>query len=161
MIESARTEGGREMLELKPMTRRNLRRRNIDDLWDLRRWMDDFFDEPFEEGAQLMRSGFKIDVQDLDQSYRVEADLPGVQKEEIKLDYRDGVLTIYVNRSQESKEQEANYIRRERHLASMSRSLRLPDVKAGEIEARLEEGILHIDLPKSPDAEKRIEIEVK
>lgn len=46
-------------------------------------------------------------------------------------------------------------------MASMSRSIRLPDVKATEIDARLEEGILRIDLPKSDDAERRIEIEVK
>ncbi len=149
------------MLELTPMKKRNLRRHNLEDLWDLRCWMDEFFEEPMEGFSRQMQGSFKIDVQDLEDAYRVEADLPGVQKEEIKLDYRDGVLSICVNRAQESETEETNYIRRERRLASMSRAIRLPDVKAAEIDARLEAGILRIELPKSDDAEKRIEIEVK
>jgi len=123
--------------------------------------MDEFFEEPMEGLSHQMQGSFKIDVQDLEDAYRVEADLPGVQKDEIKLDYRDGVLSICVNRAHESETEETNYIRRERRMASMSRSIRLPDVKATEIDARLEEGILRIDLPKSDDAERRIEIEVK
>jgi len=149
------------MLEITPSKKRNLRSRNLEDLWDLRRWMDEFFEEPMEGLSHQMQGSFKIDVQDLEDAYRVEADLPGVQKDEIKLDYRDGVLSICVNRAHESETEETNYIRRERRMASMSRSIRLPDVKATEIDARLEEGILRIDLPKSDDAERRIEIEVK
>jgi len=149
------------MRELTPMKRRNMGRHNLADLWDLRRWMDEFFDEPFDEWSNNLRNTFKIDVQDLENAYRVEADLPGIAKEEIQLDYRDGILSICVNRSQEKKTEESNYIRRERHMASMSRSVRLPDVVIGEIKARLEDGILRIDLPKSENDGNRIRIEVE
>lgn len=149
------------MLEITPTNRRDLRRRNMDDFWDLARWTEGFFDDPFNEISRKMAATFKLDVQDLEHSYRVEAELPGVMKEEIKLDYHDGVLSICVNRTQDVEEDESQYIRRERRMASMSRSIRLPDVIAGDIDARLEDGILKIQLPKTENAEKRVEIEVK
>lgn len=101
------------MLEITPSKKRNLRSRNLEDLWDLRRWMDEFFEEPMDGLSHQMQGSFKIDVQDLEDAYRVEADLPGVQKDEIKLDYRDGVLSICVNRAHESETEETNYIRRD------------------------------------------------
>lgn len=149
------------MLDITPTNQRSLKRRNVDDFWDLTRMMEQFFEDPYERLSTRTQKTFRIDVQDLEHAYRVEAELPGIQREEVKLDYRDGILSICVNRTEEQEEKEEHYIRRERYMSSMSRTVHLPDVQVGKIEARLNDGLLVIDLPKTEDAEKRVEIEVK
>lgn len=149
------------MLDITPTNQRSLKRRNVDDFWDLTRMMEQFFEDPYERLSTRTQKTFRIDVQDLEHAYRVEAELPGIQREEVKLDYREGILSICVNRTEEQEEKEEHYIRRERYMSSMSRTVHLPDVQVGKIEARLNDGLLVIDLPKTEDAEKRVEIEVK
>ncbi len=149
------------MLDLTPMNRRRLKRHNMDDFWDMTRMMEQFFEDPFERVSQRLQNTFRIDIQDLEHAYRVEAELPGIQKEEVKLDYRDGILSICVTHTQDQEEKEEQYIRRERRISSMSRTIHLPDVRVGEIDAHLNNGLLVIDLPKTDKAEKRVEIEVK
>lgn len=149
------------MLDITPTNQRSLKRRNVDDFWDLTRMMEQFFEDPYERLSTRTQKTFRIDVQDLEHAYRVEAELPGIQREEVKLDYREGILSICVNRTEEQEEKEEHYIRRERYMSSMSRTVHLPDVQVGIIEARLNDGLLVIDLPKTEDAEKRVEIEVK
>ena len=104
---------------------------------------------------------FKIDVKETDKQYTVDAELPGVRKEEINLNTDDRMLSISVNREENVNEEKENYIHRERRASSMSRSIRLADANLGDIKAKLDGGVLTVMIPKQDKsaAGRRIEIE--
>jgi len=118
--------------------------------------IDDFFDEALNElpfsKRNLITHSFKIDVKETSNEYLIEAELPGVQKEEINLSLNDdGKLTIAVDREEnvDETDEDNNYIHKERHYSSMERSLYLADANPeGEVQARLEDGLLNIRVPK-------------
>lgn len=119
----------------------------------------DTFDNLFTDDAD-----FDVDIEETDTAYKVEADLPGLGKEDIKLDYTDNILSISAHKETETEEKdtERNYIRRERSSRSYSRQFLIKNVDEGAITANFENGVLTIDLPKKEkdDSEtKRIEIE--
>ena len=127
---------------------------------DFYNMLDDFFTDPWLSGRRV-REGFKLDVQRSDKEYLIEAELPGVNKEEVSLDLRDGTLSIAVNREENVNEEKKNYIHRERRVSSMSRSVYLGDVDANAVSAKLDNGVLKITVPvKTPvDNTRRIEIQ--
>ncbi len=91
----------------------------------------------------------------------VNAELPGMKKEDIEVSLHDGVLTVSGERKHEKNVDQARYHRTERFEGKFSRSLALPaDVKADQVHAQYKDGILHITLPKA-EAAKRKQIEVK
>lgn len=124
------------------------------------RMFDEFFSDMLSPSLSYSRETFKMDIQDNDSSYLVEADLPGVSKNEIKLALEENILTIEVEREQLSEEIQTNYVRKERKLSAMSRSIRLPDVKSEDIDAKLENGVLTVTVPKITKAEKVTQIEI-
>lgn len=94
-----------------------------------------------------------VDIEEKDGKYLVSADLPGMKKEEIKIDLEDNVLTISGERSNESKG-EGKYI--ERVYGKFLRSFTLPSqVEPDQIEAHFENGVLQITLPKAESARSR------
>lgn len=90
----------------------------------------------------------KVDIKENDEEYVVDAELPGVNKNEINLEIHDDILTIAVNHNEEVKEERTNYIRKERRTNSISRSFQLENIKNEDITAKFENGILSIHLPK-------------
>lgn len=107
---------------------------------------------------------FDVDIEETETAYKVQADLPGLTKEDIKLDYADNILSINAHKETETEEKdtEKNYIRRERSSRSYSRQFLIKNVDEGAITANFENGVLMIDLPKKEkeDSEtKRIEIQ--
>lgn len=131
-----------------------------------------FFDEDFfapmlrDEFFEQMRpmSAFKVDVKDLGDKYEISAEFPGVKKEDIKLDYRDNYLTIAANEniSSDQKDEDGNYIHRERRTSSVSRSFYIDDIDESKISAELKDGILTIELPKlDKNLKKSSSIEIK
>lgn len=127
---------------------------------DFYNMMDDFFTDPWFTDRRV-REGFKLDVQQNDKEYLIEAELPGVKKDEISLDMRDGTLSIAVNREENKNEEKKNYIHKERRTSSMSRSVYLGDVDADKISAKLDNGVLKVTVPIEAPINKshRIEIE--
>ncbi|WP_114571655.1 Hsp20/alpha crystallin family protein [Exiguobacterium flavidum] len=123
-------------------------------------WMDDLFEKDFWP-RNLKHDSFKLDVIDNEKEYVVDAELPGMNKEDIQLEYKEGQLLIKAKHEEETKEEKGNYLHRERKLSSMERSLYLEDVNEDLIEAKLENGLLHIKLPKSEGAIKNKRIEIK
>lgn len=123
--------------------------------------LDDFFSG----GMPLMRNldadTFKIDVKDTGKEYEVSAEMPGIKKENLEINLDDGRLKIRVHQEEESEEENKNYIHRERKVSSMERNIYLQDADDENIKAKLEEGILHITIPKKEnvDTSKKIEIE--
>lgn len=119
--------------------------------------VDDFFNDSFFTSSS---NSFCIDVKENDHEYYIEAELPGVNKEEVKLEYKNERLAIGVNRETNVDEEKENYIHKERKISSMHRSIYLKNVAEEEITAKLADGILTITAPKKEVSENRI-IEVK
>ena len=124
-------------------------------------FIDDFFNDSFLPSRNLMRDTFKIDVKETDKEYLIEAELPGIQKDEVNLNLDDGKLSISVNRTENIDEEKENYIHRERRYSSMSRSVYLADANPENIKAKLDNGILAITVQKEekPNNSHTIEIE--
>ncbi len=128
---------------------------------NLSNMLDDFFSEGFPMMRSLDADTFKVDVKDTGAAYEVTAEMPGVKKEDLEIHLDDGRLKIRVHQEEESEEESKNYIHRERKVSSMERNIYLQDAHNEDIKAKLEEGILHITIPKKEevDTTKRIEIE--
>lgn len=92
----------------------------------------------------------KTDVRELDGAYELDMDLPGFKKEDIKVDLKDGTLTISAARNAETNEKDDNgkLIRQERYSGSCKRSFYVGDIKATDISAKYEDGILKLVVPK-------------
>ena len=90
----------------------------------------------------------KVDIKETDVDYKIEAELPGIPKEDVQLGIENNRLTIHVAHNEEQNEEKDNYIRRERRSCTMSRSFNLENVNTQAITAKFENGILHITLPK-------------
>lgn len=104
-----------------------------------------FFDESLFAGHPI-----KLDLYEKGGSYFVEADLPGYSKEDIKLTYENGYLTIHA-KSQTERVEENNYIYQERHVGEYLRRIYLNDVNETNIQAKFDKGILMIQLEKLKD----------
>ncbi len=104
----------------------------------------DFFTGPMGE--------IKTDITDTGDGYRLEADLPGFKKEDIKIDLNDGCLTISAERKSESEEKDKHgAVRRERSYGSFTRSFDVSGIDAGGITAAYNDGVLTLELPKKPE----------
>lgn len=109
-------------------------------------------------------TNFDVDIKETDKDYMLEADMPGLTKEDIQLDYDNNVLSISAHREEGKDEQdkEGNYIRRERSVRSYSRQFLLKDVKEDSITAKFDNGVLTVQLPKKDSSEtptKKIDIQ--
>ncbi len=148
------------MAGLIPFNRKNngLARTGFEDFYNM---LDDFFSDGLMPSRSLLRDTFKIDVQETDTEYLVEAELPGIKKDEIDLNVDNDELCISVNRKEEVNKDSKGYIHRERRTTSMSRRIRLANAKSDEIKAKLEEGVLTVAIPKQEqiDTSRKIEIE--
>ena len=142
------------MAGLVPFNRHsNLANNGFEDFYYL---LDDFFTP-----RSMERSTFKIDVQEEDKQYVIEAELPGVKKEELGLDLDDGRLTISVNHEESVDDKQKNFLHRERRATSMSRAIYLADADAEGVKAKLDNGVLTVTVQKQDKsvAAKKIAIE--
>jgi HSP20 family protein len=103
-----------------------------------------------------------VDVIDEEKAYRVTAELPGLTEKDIEVTKDGDLLTIKGEKKEEHEEKEKGYFLSERHFGSVERSLRLPEgIDDSKIEAKFENGVLTVTLPKTPEAvstPKKIEI---
>lgn len=118
--------------------------------------IDDFFNQQLSTFYS-----FKIDVKDLGNEYVIEADLPGIKKEDIQLEYQDGNLMIVVNQSEEMNEEQEHFIHRERRMSSMRRAIHLENINHDLISAKLDQGVLVIKAPKVENKTTGNQIEIK
>ena len=92
--------------------------------------LDDFFDFPFGSNYTATNSSLmKTDIKEMENGYEVTMNLPGVKKEDVKAELKDGCLTISAssNSNKDEKDEEGRYIRRERYSGSCSRSFYVGD----------------------------------
>jgi HSP20 family protein len=102
-----------------------------------------------------------VDVKEADNEVKVTAELPGINKEDIKIDVRDRNVEIKAETKEEKKEEKEGYIYKERRQESFYRRLDLPaNVDADKTKATYKDGILTLSLPKTEKVKKtKIEIE--
>jgi HSP20 family protein len=146
------------MAGLVPFNRKSsLSKSGFGDFYNM---LDDFFSNAW-PSRSFWGDTFKLDVKETDKNYSVEAELPGVKKDEINIDLDEGTLTISVSRDENIDEEKENYIHRERRFCSMRRSVYLEDAMDEGITAKLDNGVLRITVPRSGKQRKthRIEIE--
>lgn len=134
------------------------------DLWS--DWMNDFPSMDGFWGNTNKSDVMKTDVKEREDGYQVEIDLPGFKKEDVQATLEDGYLTISAtkNSTDEEKNDEGKYIRRERFYGNCSRSFYVGDALTQEdITAKFEDGILNLSIPKkTPEkVEKKSYIQIE
>lgn len=106
-------------------------------------------------------SAFRTDVVDNGDSYKLEAELPGFNKDDIKIDVENDVLTISAERKLDNEEKKHNFVKRERFYGSYSRSFDVSGIEVDGIEAAYTDGVLSLTMPKKVEtapASRRLEI---
>ncbi|MGN1330808.1 MAG: Hsp20/alpha crystallin family protein [Clostridia bacterium] len=121
------------------------RRKNEFDL------IGDLFRDPFftDHESNVM----KTDIKEKSDKYLIDIELPGYEKDSIKIDIDDGYLTVHaeINSDKEEKE-EGKFVRKERYIGSCSRSFYVgTEVKSEDIKASFKNGMLQIEIPKKDE----------
>ena len=116
----------------------------------LRSWpfdaFDGFFDAPL---ASLSKeSGFKMDVEDAGDKYIVSAELPGVSRDDIDVELNEGRLSISVEKKESDEQKSKNFLYKETGEWSATRGVFLKDAATAGLSAKLEGGILTVNVPK-------------
>jgi|GEM_PF-433856 len=95
-----------------------------------------------------------LDIVDGDEQTEVWLNLPGINPDDVNIEFNKGVLTISTTVSDTAEETTANYTRRERFYGAYKRSLRVADtIDTENATANFENGVLHLTLPKKPEAQ--------
>ena len=121
-------------------------RRNHFDLFD------EMFRDPFFEGSES--KVMKTDIKEKRDKYIIDIDLPGYEKEDIKMEISDGYLTVHasVNKEVDDEKEKGKYVRKERYVGECSRSFYVGEnVSEDEIKAKFKNGTLTIEVPKKDD----------
>ena len=121
--------------------------------------MESTEDEEFENAVWMPLT----DISEDKENFSLRLDLPGVKKDEVKISYNDGQLTISGERKQEKETGDSKYHRVERAYGKYYRSFTLPSkIKEDKIEAEFKDGQLIITVPKAEEAKpKEIPIKIK
>ena len=119
-----------------------LQKRNNGDVFDV---FEDFFKPMFyDEQLDSMRT----DIKETDDAYQMEVELPGLDKQDIHIDLKDGYLNISASKSEKKDgDKKDNYIHRERSF-SCQRSYYVGDIRREDIKAKYENGMLNVTIPK-------------
>ena len=117
-------------------------------------WNDSDFARGGESGGRTWLPA--VDIYENDDAFVATADLPGLKKEDIDVSLEDSVLTVSGERKFEASEGEGTFRRVERSYGTFRRSFTLPrGVDAAKVEAKFEDGVLTLTLPKSEIAKGR------
>ena len=130
----------------------------------MNRMLDEYFNEslpsifresnlPVEEQEAFLPP---CDVSETDQHYVMSFDLPGVKKEEVKIEVKDSQLIVSGQRKRESRETETGTMSHERYFGTFMRSFTLPaDIDATQVQAHFENGVLQVALPKTQITQRK------
>ena len=131
---------------------------------ELNRYTRDVFSDSTRETSMMQGAWHPdVDISEDQNNFYLHVELPGMKREDVKVNYEDGVLTISGVKKSMKEEKDTNYHRLERTFGKFERSFRLPaHVAQDKIAAQFENGVLSISLPKTEETKpKAIEIKVK
>ena len=117
---------------------------------------DDFF-TPMLTGS----NSFKVDVKEDENNYTIDADLPGIKKEDISLEYDNNYLTISAKRDEISQNNDNDFVRRERTYGEFKRSFYIDNIDENTVDASFTDGVLKVSLPKKEKGIQRKKINIK
>ncbi len=117
-----------------------------------RSMFDEFFDSAFNSHSSMMRT----DIKKTEQDYELSIDLPGIKKENLTAELKDGYLCINATANAENTDDRSEkYLRRERLVGSFRRAFYVGDkVKQTDIQAKFEDGVLHLHIPKEQQVQQ-------
>jgi len=120
--------------------------------------LDEFFNNELSEfaSAAVMRA----DIRETENDYVVEAELPGVKKEDIEINISDDRLTILAKCEESASDDRRNYICRERRVGQFSRSFLLQGIDNDKVSAEHKDGILKVILPKAKEVRRGRKVEL-
>ncbi len=152
MVSTHKKKGSRFVMMMIP------RRKNEFDL------LEEMFRDPFFVGGETKL--MKTDIKENKDSYSIEVDLPGYDKNDIKVDVEDGYLTIHASMNKDNEEKEdGKFVRRERYFGECSRSFYVGDeIETEDVKASFKNGTLKLEIPKKEETKelpekKYVEIE--
>ena len=124
-----------------------------------------FSDRPFRgiESEELSFAEWApaVDIQETEKEYLVKADLPEVKKEDVKVEYESGILTVEGERKLENEEKGKTFHKIERGYGKFVRRFALPtEVDGTMVSAEFKEGVLNVHLPKSANGKRAITVKV-
>lgn len=131
---------------------------------DVQSMFNRFFDE---DVPGLFSKEFKgtvpaVNIKENKDNYEISVAAPGLNKEDFRVNVKDNMLTISSEKEDEKEDKGDEFTRREFSYSSFNRTFTLPDsVKQDKIEARYEDGILKIDIPKKEESKEKPAKEIK
>jgi len=138
------------MFNLVPMERRN------------RRLMDSF-SRNFDRFFDIFENTMSTDIVDMGDHYEMTCELPGLEKEDIKISIDNNSMTIAVDQQREHEEKKENYVLQERRAYKYNRSFDIRGVDKDKISGSYKDGILKLNLPKlqkdEDDGQQYLEID--
>ena len=123
--------------------------------------LDRFFNDSLASRSRVSSFSPQVDAYETEKSYEIEVSLPGLKRDDIKVDFQQGRLSISGERSFHNEQDQRRYHVVESSYGSFQRSFQLPDtVDASKIEARFDDGVLHVSVPKDEQKTMRHQIQV-
>ena len=110
---------------------------------------DDLMSSPL--SGVVSDAAFRMDVEDADDAYVVTAELPGVQRDEIDVELNEGRLSISINKTEAEDVKDRTYLVKETGAWSASRGIYLKDAAIAGLSAKLENGLLTVNVPKQEE----------
>jgi HSP20 family protein len=149
---------------LKELVKRE-RPREVTPIYDLEHWFEEAWKRPLSMLSPFMWSDLRTDLYEISPTVDIfeeanetviKADLPGIKKEDIKVDVVENVLTISGEKRKTEKTERENYFRHERVFGAFHRRFELPgDLDTEKIKAHYEDGILELRIPMKKEAERK------
>ena len=129
--------------------------------------LDGIFKYPYDVKTKAEAHPFTgrmiTDVKEFDDKYQLDMELPGFTKEDVKVELSNGYLIVSAERT-ENKDENGNdgkFIRKERYYGKMSRRFYVgKDLKKEDIKAKFDNGMLKLDVPKTPEKPAELESDI-
>ena len=118
-------------------------------------YLDDVFDD-FESTNNM-----KCDIYEKGGRIHIDMDVPGFNKDDVKIDLDDGILTIIATKHEEKEDKDKNYYRKERTFGTFKRQFNVGNVNEDSIEAHFNNGVLKINFPKEEQKQSKKFIDIK
>ena len=123
-------------------------------------YLDDFFDD-FVPMPKMPKNDMKCDIYEKGGKVHIEMDIPGFNKDDVKVDLDDGILTIAATKHEDEEEKEKNYYRKERTFGTFKRQFNVGNINEKAIDAKFYNGVLKISFPKEEQKQSKKFIDIK